>query len=110
MCFQYKAEDNGNVDKPTGVLLYTLATSSDADVDKLSFVVNYIQKGKIASVPQLNGMCFFFVTFFDCSICCYCQERYLTKWSFHDRQGRSNQSQGIQRNSLANQKRQDEFF
>lgn len=44
-----------SIDKPTGVLLYTLACSPLSDDGKIGVVVNYITKNKISAVNQLNA-------------------------------------------------------
>jgi glutaminyl-tRNA synthetase len=44
-----------NIEKQTGILLYTLACSPLNDEDKLTFVVNYVANNKIAAVNQLNA-------------------------------------------------------
>jgi len=44
-----------DIDKQTGTLLYTLACSPLGDEEKVSFVVNYVAKNKIAAVNQLNA-------------------------------------------------------
>ncbi|XP_066933052.1 glutamine--tRNA ligase-like [Clytia hemisphaerica] len=51
---QTSGSDGSSVDKSVGTLLYTLASGS-IELERLKFVVDYVQKGKIASVQQLNA-------------------------------------------------------
>lgn len=54
---KYKTDANEQVEKSAGVLLYTLASSSDAafNVEKLTFIVDFVRNGKISSVQQINA-------------------------------------------------------
>jgi len=50
-----KANASCNVDKQTGVLLYTLACSPLNDNAKIGFILDYVLKNKICAVNQLNA-------------------------------------------------------
>ncbi|XP_065673354.1 glutamine--tRNA ligase isoform X2 [Hydra vulgaris] len=52
----YKAKDgDAPIAKPTGVLLYSLASGSLIDEAKLDFIIQYIKNQKITAVNQLNA-------------------------------------------------------
>ena len=44
------------VGKPTGVLMYSLASSNIKDESQIKFVSNYIANKKLVSAIQLTGM------------------------------------------------------
>lgn len=51
-----QAKTHGSlIEKPTGVLLYTLANSSVKGEERISMLVKYIMEQKIAAVNQLNA-------------------------------------------------------
>ena len=56
--FSLKAKETspGDVEKPTGVLLYSLASSSVKEDWQAKFVTEYIANKKLNSSIQLTGM------------------------------------------------------
>ena len=51
-----KEKSTDAIEKPTGVLMYSLASSNIKDESQIKFVSNYIANKKLASVIQLTGM------------------------------------------------------
>ena len=53
---QTKEKCAGDIEKPTGVLLYSLASSSVKEDWQAKFVTEYIANKKLTSSIQLTGM------------------------------------------------------
>ena len=51
-----KEKSTDAIEKPTGVLMYSLASSNIKDESQIKFVSNYIANKKLASAIQLTGM------------------------------------------------------
>ena len=53
---QTKEKCTGDIEKPTGVLLYSLASSSVKEDWQVKYVAEYIANKKLASSIQLTGI------------------------------------------------------
>ena len=51
-----KEKSTDAIEKPTGVLMYSLASSNIKDESQIKFVSNYIANKKLASAIQLTGI------------------------------------------------------